>query len=227
MPHIAKPHLSNKHTLIKKDNLVTVIAISSAVFILIFSLFTIRALLNQSAYQQNVIDEKKDALKIAKQNNEEVKNLEQAYLSFATEPVNIIGGNPEGTGPQDGSNPKLVLDSLPSEYDFPALSSSIEKLLTDNSYQIERIGGSEAVQSEPVEGEVVDINNLEMPYELVVVTTTDGAKNLLNILERSIRPFYVDSMQLEGTDANLQVKLTLKTYYQPAINFRVDTKVVE
>jgi hypothetical protein len=227
MASTAKPHLSSKHAIIKKANLVIVVVVSLAVFISIFSLFIAKALLNQSAYQQNVIDEKKSALKIAKQNNEDIKSLEQSYLSFATEVTNIIGGSSQGTGPQDGANPKIVLDSLPSEYDFPALSSSIEKLLTDNGYLIDRLGGSEEVQ--PVDQSTSSADGVipEIPYDMTVTTNKEGAKKLLDILERSIRPFYVESIELSGTDSNLSTKIALKTFFQPAIKFDIKTEVVK
>jgi len=230
MAHIAKPHLSSKHLKIKSANTVIIISVSVTVFIVMFSLVSARALFSQAAYNQNIIGEKKDALEIAKTNSETAKDLEASYLSFATETVNVLGGNPEGTGPLDGSNPKIVLDSLPSEYDYPALSSSIEKILLDNSYQIDRIGGSE--DSGLSGGGRASISGIgssavEIPYPLSIVSTAEGTKNLLGILERSIRPFYVESLEISGSDSSMTAKMSTKTFYQPAKEFTVTTKVVE
>jgi hypothetical protein len=235
MAQTTRPHESRKHQIIKKTNLTIVIAVSVAVFIVIFSLFAARSLFGQASYNQRVINEKKEALKIAEQNVSNVKDLEESYISFASEPINIIGGSPTGTGPQDGTNPKIVLDSLPSEYDYPALSSSIEKILLDNSYQIDRIGGTEdpslstdvsiGDDSLSTSNSVVEVT--EIPYPLSVISTAEGTKNLLDIFERSIRPFYVEKITITGSDASMTAKITMKTFYQPATGFVVSKKAVD
>src|SRR5262245_18703411 len=120
------PKTSHKHVLIDKANQVALIALSAAVVILMFSLFATQALIKQNAYNQKVIGAKKEALKQIKQNRANVDELVKSYEAFASEPVNIIGGNPTGSGPKDGNNPKIVLDSLPSKYDFPGFASSME-----------------------------------------------------------------------------------------------------
>ena len=229
MAHIAKPHLSSKHLKIKSANTIIIISVSVTVFIVMFSLVSARALLSQASYNQKIIGEKKDALDIAKTNSETVKDLEASYLSFATETVNVLGGNPEGTGALDGSNPKIVLDALPSEYDYPALSSSIEKILLDNSYQIDRIGGSEdtSLGNEGSIGSSTAESIVDIPYPLSIVSTSEGTKNLLDILERSIRPFYVEKLELSGSDSSMTAKIVTKTFYQPSKSFTVTTKVVD
>jgi hypothetical protein len=208
-----------------------IIAVSITVFIVFFAAFASRALLSQASYQQRVITSKKDALKIAEKNQENAKKLEASYNSFATESINVLGGNPTGIGPLDGSNPKIVLDALPSVYDYPALSSSIEKLLLDNGYQIETIGGSEDAKlandntnetNKSSKTEVVAI-----PYPLSIQSTVDGTKNLLEILERSIRPFYVEKITISGSGNSVGSRITMKTYYQPGIGVEVTTKVVK
>jgi hypothetical protein len=228
---ISKPHLSSKHLIIKKANATIFAAIAIAVFMVIFGLFATRALLDQASYHQRVISAKKDALNKAEDNSDKVKDLEASYRSFASESVNVLGGNPTGNGALDGSNPKIVLDALPSVYDYPALSSSVEKILTDNSYQIERIGGSEdkALSSSNTSGNspVSTSSPVELPYPLTIQSTVSGVENLLNIFERSIRPFYIEKIQLSGSDQSLSAKFTMKTFYQPGISFQVSTEVIE
>jgi hypothetical protein len=229
MAHIAKPHLSSKHLKIKSANTIIIISVSVTVFIVMFSLVSARALLSQASYNQKIIGEKKDALDIAKKNRESVKDLEASYRSFATETVNVLGGDPEGTGALDGSNPKIVLDALPSEYDYPALSSSIEKILLENSYQIDRIGGSEDSGNSGgrISSTGIGSSAVGIPYPLSIVSTAEGTKNLLDILERSIRPFYVESLEISGSDASMTAKINTRTFYQPSKSFTVTTKVVD
>lgn len=228
MAHIAKPHLSSKHLKIKSANTIIIISVSITVFIVMFCFVSARALFSQATYNQKIIAEKKDALDIAKNNSETVKDLEASYLSFATETVNVLGGNPEGNGALDGTNPKIVLDALPSEYDYPALSSSVEKILLDNSYQVDRIGGSEDAGLSTGGFSGASLSSIvEIPYPLSIVSTTEGTKNLLDILERSIRPFYVVSLELSGSDSSMTANINTRTFYQPAKSFTVTTKVVE
>ncbi len=218
--------MSEKHLHIEKAQVIIVAAVSGAVFVLMFSLFASRALLSQSAYHQRVIAEKKKALDVARENSKNAKELELVYTAFAGEPINVIGGNPTGTGPQDGSNPKIVLDALPSEYDYPALSSSIEKLLLDNAYQVQRIGGQEepslagpSANAQPIPTEIL--------YPITVSSTAEGSKNLLTILERSIRPFYINKLSLSGSGNSLESKIDMKTFYQPPTGVNVTTQVIK
>lgn len=231
---VSKPHLSSKRAVIDKTNAKIVIAISVSVFVVVFSLFSMKALLGQASYQQRVISGKKDALKIAKANNQNAKDLEKTYVAFAGESINVLGGNPTGTGPLDGSNPKIMLDSLPSVYDYPALSSSIEKLLLDNGYSVEAIGGSEdpALIStiDPATGEAQAASSdipVEIPYPITIQSDSAGTKRLLEILERSIRPFYVDSVTLSGSSSSLSVGVSMKTYFQPGTGVKVTTQAVK
>lgn len=228
MPEITKPHLSSKRAIINSDNTKILISVSVTVFVVFFCAFSMRALFSQASYQQRVIDSKKDALKIAEKNQKNTEDLEASYLSFATEPINVLGGNPDGTGPLDGSNPKIVLDSLPSVYDYPALSSSIEKLLLDNGYQIETIGGTEDSSLASSDTDKKSASKLvEIPYPLSIRSTVDGTKQLLEILERSIRPFEVEKVTLSGSGNSVSSRIIMKTYYLPETGVQVTTKVVK
>jgi hypothetical protein len=235
---LSKPHLSNKHINIKKDNSVIFAAVGIAVFIVVFGIFAGNALIGHASYNQRVIGAKKDVLTLAVENTKNVKALELSYLSFANESVNILGGDPKVDGPLGGTNPKIVLDSLPSVYDYPALSSSIEKLLVDNGYQIERIGGSEdknlsatnpdsSADSATVTTGAVSSELTEIPYPITVASSVIGTQKLLDIFERSIRPFYIETVTFTGTDQSLNAKISMKTFFQPGIKFQASSRVVK
>jgi hypothetical protein len=229
---ISKPHLSSKHIDIKKDNTMIFVAIGIAVFITIFGITSGRALIGQASYHQRVITEKQKSLEQAKANLNNAEDLEASYLSFAGEAINILGGDPEGEGLIAGSNPKIVLDALPGVYDYPALSSSIEKILLDNGYQIERIGGSEDESLSSGNGSTTisasgSSGLTEIPYPISFTADVSGAQRLLGILERSIRPFYVENISFSGSDQNLSVDINMKTFYQPQIQFEAGSKVVD
>lgn len=217
-------------------------AIAAAVFVVVFCLFVSKSLLDQSAYNSKIIGKKDEALKTLQSSRQEAETLRESYVSFATEPINVLGGSPTGTGPKDGDNAKLVLDSLPYELDFPALSSSIEKILTEGNYTIQAIGGddkssigSEAVDlpapgSEADSGAVapvpVNTEPVEVEFPFAVSTSIEGTMNLLRTLELSIRPFNITSLNLEGKGNNLDVRINMKTYYKPKVGLQVITETV-
>src|SRR6185436_19057656 len=98
--------------------------------ITVFSLMASRGLLGQRSYQARVINEKGKAVKQLQSNVAATKSLVDSYSNFTSLSSNVLGGNPRGTGDKDGDNGKIVLDSLPSKYDFPALTTSLEKILS-------------------------------------------------------------------------------------------------
>ena len=130
---MANNPLSSKRLQIDKANASMVAFLAVAAFIAVFSLVASKALLSQRSYQSRVIAEKKKALTQLKTNNQAATELVAAYKSFVAAPENIIAGSASGSGDRDGDNAKIVLDALPSKYDFPALVTSIEKILKANT----------------------------------------------------------------------------------------------
>ena len=238
MAAINKINKSQKHAIIDKANSTVVIAVSLAVFIVIFSLFATRTLFSQSLFQKRVIDEKKVALEVLKDNKQAVIELTEDYETFQGEAINVLGGDPKGTGPKDGDNATIVLDSLPSEFDYPGLSSSLEKVLVDGGYQISAIGGSERDTGAPLDGDIDEddgtvivsdntiIEPVEIPFPFTVEAAPDQVYNLLKLLESSIRPFHIETLKIESQGASLSARIGLKTYYQPATGLRVTSKEV-
>ena len=222
---MAKPfgHKSNKHEQVDKENARIVAAVGGAAFIVVFSLFAAQALINQSLYQNRVISEKKVALNQLRQSSSAVDELRTSYTLFVNEEQNVISGSRDGDGPSDGNNAKIVLDALPSEYDYPGLASSIEKILVDGGYSIESIGGTEDTA---LAGSTDSSLPVEIPYPFSVSATPQATENLLETLERSIRPFYVDSMTIRSSQAGLRTSVGMKTFYQPGVEYQLDSKVV-
>ena len=221
-------HKSVKHEIIDKNNSRMLVAVGMATFVFIFSIFAVRALISQSLYHGRVIREKELALRQLKENEDTVEDLKKAYETFESEEVNILGGNPTGEGALDGSNTKIVLDALPSKYDYPALSSSFEKILRDGGYDIGSIGGSEDSKlSLSGDKATKNVKPVEIPYQFTVNSDTEGLKRLLETLERSIRPMFVDNLEIQAGETVLQSQVTLRTYFTQPKTFEVGTKVVK
>src|ERR1700704_4051284 len=140
---MAKTISITKRSMITKANSTMVLVTSVAAFVVVFSLVASRALMSQAGYQGRVISGKKTALTQIKTDLSARDSLVASYNTFVGTPQNIIGGDPAGTGDNSGDNAKIVLDALPSKYDFPAMTASLEKIINSQSLQILNITGTD------------------------------------------------------------------------------------
>jgi Tfp pilus assembly protein PilO len=216
-----------KRALIDQANSRVVIATSVAAFVVVFSLVATKTLVSQAAYQNHVISHKKTAVKQLKADIEATSKLKTAYSAFLDTSQNIIGGDPAGSGEKDGDNAKIVLDALPSSYDYPALTASIEKLVSTQKLAFASFTGTD--------DEVAQSTNLvsgtpqpvPMPFELVVTGDYNSIQGLVNELEHSIRPFQVQSIDISGDQGALKADIAAQTFYQPAKTLNIGKKVVK
>ncbi|HEX5456617.1 MAG TPA: hypothetical protein VFW77_04635 [Candidatus Saccharimonadales bacterium] len=217
---------STKRLAIDKANATIVIAVAIATFIVIFSLVASKTLYGQMRYQSKVSSRKETALKTLKDNLNTADQLTNSYKAFADQTTNVLGGNPQGNADKDGDNPRIILDALPSQYDFPALTTSIEKLLNDNGFSITSITGNDEETTQASKDSAVDPVPVEMPFSIEVTTNDQRGKDLMELFERSIRPMQVDKLSLTTQNGQLKVTITAKSYYQPAKNLNVRTELV-
>jgi hypothetical protein len=227
MNNKSNAHASIKHERISRTNSKIVLLVTVATFIVVFCAFASRALFSQGAYHNRIISEKKIALNQLKSNEESIKELAVSYDSFSTQPINVIGGNPEGQGPNDGGNLKIMEDALPSKYDFPALTSSFEKIIKSVGVQSKSIGGQEDPELSKTTEPTESATALEIPYSLAVSGPQDKIQLLLDTLERSIRPMSITSVQIQIAGQTLDTRIQLKTYYTQEGAFVLGSKEVK
>ncbi len=221
---MAKSGGSNKRILIDKANATVVIATSLAAFIVTFSIFATRTMLNQRAFQNKVITEKTIALKQLKENIKATSTLTESYKTFIEQSTNVIGGRSVGTGNQDGDNAKIILDALPSKYDFPAVVTSLEKLLISSNFTLSSIDG---IDDELNQNENTTTGLIEIPFEAVITGKYAGIKESLTLFERSVRPFKIDSLSMSGAEQQMTLSVIGRTYYQPEKSLTIKTKDVQ
>jgi hypothetical protein len=220
-------NISLKRVQINKANTTMVAAIALAAFALTFTLVAGRALLSKRAYQSRVIAGKELAVKQLQANIKASNSLADSYKVFVGSSENVLGGNPKGTGDKDGDNAKVTLDALPSQYDFPALTSSLEKIMTGNGFKVKSITGSDDEIAQQKAPESSKPQVVPIPFQVSLDTDATGAKNILTILERSIRPINVQQVTLTGSNSSLQMTIDGQTYYQPAKSLTIETKDVK
>jgi hypothetical protein len=218
---------SIKRSLIDKANTTIVAATAGACFIVIFCIVASSTLIKQLSYQNRVIGAKKVALNQLKEDITAADTLGKSYEAFISTDQNAIGGDSNGTGPQDGNNAKIVLDALPSSYDFPALATSLEKLLTSQAVTIQSIGGTDDILNKVNQGSSSDPQPLPMPFQLTVTGNYKNMHDVVDAFERSIRPIKVQTITLNGNQSKVTMIVTAETYFQPAKNLNIRTEVVK
>ncbi len=223
---MAKQHTSGKRLLIDKANTTMLIVVAASAFVVTFSLVAGKALLSQRSYQARVISEKRKAAKQLEANIKASDSLVTSYKAFVGTSDNIIGGNSTGTGERDGDNAKIVLDALPSKYDYPALAASLEKIITSKNHKIKTITGTddELAQTSDADKKAQPV---EMPFQVEVGGTFASDQELMSIFEKSIRPIKVKSLELKTGENELNVTINAVTYYQPAKTLKINTKEVK
>lgn len=215
-----------KRLLISKANSAMVIATSIAAFVLVFGLVAGKALISQMSYQNKVIDAKKVALDQLEADLTAVDSLNESYRDFVEDDPNVLGGDPEGAGPQDGDNAKLVLDALPSRYDFPALTTSLEALITAQNLQILGISGTDEEATKGQQQTTGEPTAVAMPFQVQVSGAYPSIQNLVDVMLRSIRPFQIQSMEIAGGEDSMIANITAQTFYQPEKTLSIEEKVV-
>ena len=214
--------------MIDKANTRIVVFVSAAAFILVFSGVATKTLISQAAYQNRVISEKRKAVNQLQTDISATTQLISAYQAFVSTPQNAIGGSPAGSGAQDGTNAKIVLDALPSSYDFPGLATSLDKLLSaQQGIKINSISGTDDELAQAGNQSSVSPLPAPIPFSTSVTSDYNGIQSVINVFERSIRPIQIQSLQLSGNGGSITMNVNAQTYYQPAKSLNINKKVVK
>lgn len=222
--------MSTKRLQINKANATVTLVVAIASFLTISSIVMTRSLLVRRAYQARVVEEKHKAALQLEANVKAADQLKAAYGEFVEQSPNAIGGPkdiPEkGTVEREGDNAKITLDALPSKYDFPAMATSLEKLLNQKNFTIESISGTddEIAQKNKVEGNPTPI---AMPFNFVVSSSYDPLADFLKVMEKSIRPIQVQAITLTAKEKTVQMNIDAKTFYLPEKTLNISKKAIK
>lgn len=223
-----KTQISTKRLAISRANAQMVAIVGVAAFVTVFCLVASKAIFSQNRYQAHVISAKEKAHHQLQDNLETYNKLATAYKAFDSAPSNVIGGTKDGTGPNDGSNSKIILDSLPSTYDFPALTSSVEKILADNGLKVTEITGTDDQLNQQKNTSSPTPKPVSMPFSFTITNASYGSvSQLITKLQQSTRPIQIDSLELSGGVNDMTVTVNAHTYFQPAKNVTISKKVIK
>lgn len=225
---MAGPQQSVKRVAISKANAQVVATVGIAAFLTVFSLVASHALWVQNAYLAKVTKLQDKANKQLQANLKASDNLADRYQSFTSTSKNVLGGDPKGSGDNDGDNAKIVLDALPSSYDFPALATSIQKILSDNNLHVSSITGTDDEIAQQAAAASPDPQPVPMNFSFSVDNVSyDAIQNLMTVLQHSIRPIQVDSMSLAGAADDMTVTVSAHTFFQPPKTVNITNQQVK
>lgn len=219
-------NFSTKKIAIDKAYGTMMLAVGISAFIVVFSLVASKSLYSQMRYQNKVSSQKEKALKTLKSNLQTADQLTTSYKEFAGATTNVLGGNPAGDADRDGDNPRIILDALPSKYDFPALTTSIEKLLKDNNFSLTNMTGSDDEIAQSAQQSSENPQPIDMPFSVEVTASSQQGKSLMELFERSIRPMQIQKITVGNQSGQFKITITGKTYFQPEKNLNVRSEVV-
>lgn len=217
---------SLKQIAIDRANASVVAAVAIGSSVTIFCFFASRALLSQKAYQDSVIAKKEAAAGQLSQNVASVQQLKNSYDAFISRDVNMINGSKDGATDRDGDNAKITLDALPGSYDFPALATSLEKIMNSRNVRIESINGND---DEIAQKDKSDPNPqpVQIPFRFAASGSDDQIYDLLGDLQRSIRPFHPLTLSLVANTEGLRLSYDGVTYYTPAKSLSIKKEVLK
>lgn len=210
--------LSGKHVLVDKANTTVIISAAVAAALVVFSLFASMALIKKIGYQNDVISLRKAANEQLITNLDSTKQLVNSYEAFENTPESIIG--------TADKNSKIVLDALPSKYDFPALATSLDGIITGAGLTVESITGTD----EEISAAQTSVNPVPVtiPFEFSAKGGYDGVQKLITDLQRSIRPFKITTFDLSVDDSGvITVTVIGESAYQPAKELGIEELKVD
>jgi Tfp pilus assembly protein PilO len=224
---MAQPGKSIKRNLIGKANNTIVAVTAGACFIVVFSAVASMTLVGQLQYQNKVISAKRHARDTLKADIEATKTLTTSYQTFTSTSQNILGGSPTGQGAQDGDNAKIILDALPAKYDFPALATSLEKIVSNEAVKINSIGGTDDSLNTQNTSLSASPQAIAMPFKVTVSGDYQHVQNVVSAFERSIRPIQIQQISISAASQNdITLDIIAQTYYQPGKDLKISKQVL-
>lgn len=220
--------ISLKQVMIDKSNSTMVMVAGIAAFIAVFSLVASKSLMDQRAYNDKVIGAKKDTLQQLKTNLDARDQLVRSYDTFQNSEINVIGGSSNGTGGNNGDNASIVTDSLPFRYDFPALTTSLEKMITLRELGINSITGTDDAVAQQQNLLSAAPEAISIPFEISVTGPYSNIQLLINDMQKSIRPFVILNISLTAAgEGSMNATITAQTFYQPSKELIITKEVIQ
>jgi len=225
---MAAGETSTKRLAIDKAQARMVAVVGVASFLTVFCLMASKAVLSTNLYQAKLTTKKQAAHAQLQKDINAYNSLSTHYDDFVNNTTNIINGSKDGTGANDGDNSKIILDALPYQYNFPAVTSSIEDIVSGLGLQISSISGTDDQLNQQTNTSSPTPTAVQMPFTFSVNHASyDGISQMITRLQQSIRPIAIDKISMNGSKDDMSITVTAHTYYQPAKSVDISQKVLK
>ncbi len=195
--------ISNKRELIQKAKSSQFLIVIIASVVVSASLIGTKILWAQRSYQAQIIDAKNEANETLESNIAAVEELGKSFDELEKSDITS----------------SLVLDALPSKYDFPALVTTMEKLATLSGVEmLSFVGDDLTASSVNTEGQPSPV---PMPFSVRVGGSYTNIKRFVTNMQKSIRPFNFEEMKIEAGESGVEVDFKMTTYYMPAKSLEI------
>jgi Tfp pilus assembly protein PilO len=228
-----KPSQNTKRALIDKADRRMLTFAGIAAFVVVFSIVASKSLISQLGYQNRLAAAKQTALNQLTADLTSEHSLLDSYQAFVSPSTNMIGGSSTTKGAvNSGDNGQIVLDALPSKYDFPAMITSMSDLLNSSGVTVTSISGID----EQLTQQSLQTSPTPQPVPMVFQFTVSGSyqdiQTLFNILQRSTRPIQLQNIGIQASTSTttnqtvLTLTATAQTFYQPEKVFDITSEVI-
>lgn len=220
-----KDQVSFKKLALTKANTQMVAVAAVAAFVTVLSLGAAHYFYGIRSYQSKVLAADQIADRQLRIDVGAKNQLDSSYQKFVNQQPNILGKVGNGNYPYN--NATIILDALPSEYDFPALTSTIQNLLHSGNFDISSIGGTDqsgSVSSAPE----ANPQPVAIPFSFSIQNSTyANVQSLFTLMQESILPLQIDNMTISGSDNNMTVAINAHTYFQPPKELKISKETIQ
>lgn len=125
---------------------------------------------------------------------------------------------------------QVVIDALPTSDDRAALATSLQQVVLSRSgVAIESISVTDQSATLAAAGSTTTVTDKpqEILFNVVLIGNYEQISQAVTDMERSIRPFSVERMQIEGSGTQLRASINAKTFYLPAKTMKIKTEALK
>ncbi len=205
----------SKHVKIKNSSKIVYITIMVSAIVIAFSLAILNSLYGQWRFNERLHAEKERVLDKLETNLANAKSLKSSFASLEAAGEIIPGQNGR-------PNSTVILDALPSRYDYPALATAMDVLAEESGVILDSFDGEDAETQAEVSA--VEPRPIEIEYTMSVTGSYDQINQFMQNIERSIRPISLSDVALSGKTTELRGAFSMITYYQPTVDLNVITR---
>lgn len=215
----------DKHQTISKDTKIITIVVSVTIFITIFAIFGLKDFLSLRSFQQKIIVADTTAYNQLNNDINSANILVKNYNKFLNNKSKTIQNirstiiTPTTKGfHYNGAT--MVLDAMPTTYDYPATESYLQNMLDsinqgNDTFSINNNSGGQSagVFSTSAAPVTFSISANSINYQALI--------QLVQVMKNSVRPITINSLSISGSNNSMTVNITAQLYYQSSQTFSI------